>query len=73
MDPMENDYPVDNTPWPGHEGRECGEHHPGLNRGWCFDCTEWCYDISPCKGCEIPMLRARVEELEALLREALND
>jgi hypothetical protein len=49
----------------GHPGRECGEHRTTGQRAWCHSCTEWCYPDGPCKGCEMPQLRARVAELEA--------
>jgi hypothetical protein len=53
----------------GHDGRECGEHRTTGSRAWCFDCSEWCYPEEPCKGCELPKLRARLERLEKALRE----
>ena len=47
----------------GHPGRECGEHRTvGSHRAWCHDCSEWCYPASPCKGCELPLLRATIKE-----------
>jgi hypothetical protein len=49
----------------GHAGRECGEHRTTGARAWCHGCAEWCYPDAPCKGCELPQLRARVAELEA--------
>lgn len=49
----------------GHEPRECGEHRTvGAHRAWCHDCTEWCYPNGPCKGCELPQLRAEVARLK---------
>lgn len=48
----------------GHLPRECGEHRTTGGRAWCFGCSEWCYPEQPCKGCELPMLRARLERLE---------
>ena len=48
----------------GHQGRECGEHRTTGQRAWCFDCTEWCYDHVPCKGCELPMLRNLIKRLD---------
>lgn len=47
----------------GHEGRECGEHRTTGQRAWCHDCSEWCYPELPCKGCELPQLRAEVQRL----------
>lgn len=45
----------------GHEGRECGEHRTTGQRAWCFCCTAWCYPDQPCAGCELPQLRARLD------------
>lgn len=47
----------------GRADRECGEHHPGIGRSWCFEDREWCYPDTPCRGCELPALRAEVERL----------
>lgn len=47
----------------GHENRECGEHRTTGKRAWCFECSEWCYDTVPCKGCELPMLRKVLKEI----------
>jgi hypothetical protein len=58
----------------GHAGRECGEHRSTGPRAWCHGCSEWCSPEGPCKGCELPQLRARVDALEALadvVREVL--
>ena len=47
----------------GHDERECGDHRTvGPHRAWCFDCSEWCYPMAACKGCELPMLRAQAPE-----------
>jgi hypothetical protein len=43
--------------WEGYEPRECGDHRTTGGRAWCFDCSEWCYDTIPCKGCELPLVR----------------
>lgn len=52
--------------WHGEEHRECGEHRTvGAHRAWCHDDGEWCYPAIPCRGCELPKLRA-------LLKEALG-
>lgn len=51
----------------GHDGRECGEHRTTGMRAWCHDCSEWCYDGGPCKGCELPRLRAEFDFLLARL------
>lgn len=40
----------------GHEPRDCGEHRATIKRAWCFDCSEWCYEIAPCKGCAQPVV-----------------
>lgn len=49
----------------GHDDRECGEHRTvGSHRAWCYDCHEWCYPLAPCKGCELSILRAKIERLE---------
>lgn len=50
--------------WEGHDVRECNEHRTVGQRAWCFDCSEWCSVYAPCKGCELPILRARIVELE---------
>ena len=58
----------------GHDGRECGEHRTTGPRAWCFNCQEWCYPGILCRGCELPLLRARAEQAEAgaaALRERL--
>jgi hypothetical protein len=54
---------MDEVRFAGLDGRECGEHRTTGRRAWCHDCTEWCYPDAPCKGCELPQLRARVAEL----------
>jgi len=57
----------DETPaWAGVADRECGEHRPTTWRAWCFACSEWCYENAPCRGCELPSLRAEVERLRGL-------
>jgi hypothetical protein len=53
----------------GHAGRECGEHRSTGPRAWCHDCSEWCYRDSPCKGCELPQLRAENERLAVQVDE----
>lgn len=54
----------DDSNFEGHDPRECGEHRTvGPHRAWCYDCREWCYPDSPCKGCELPQLRAQVARL----------
>lgn len=55
----------------GHADRECGEHRTVGYRAWCFTCSEWCYPDWPCKGCELPALRAEVEALRAELARRL--
>lgn len=47
----------------GHKGRECGDHRTTGGRAWCFDDSEWCYPEMPCRGCEVPLLRAEIERL----------
>lgn len=49
----------------GHENRECGDHHSTGRRAWCFACSEWCYPRIPCRGCELPALRAELDERKA--------
>lgn len=51
-------------PWAGMEARECGEHRTTGGRAWCFDCSQWCYPSQLCRGCELPVLRARITHLE---------
>jgi hypothetical protein len=52
----------------GHKGSECGEHRTvGAHRAWCHACHEWCYPDGPCKGCELPQLRAEIERLRGCL------
>lgn len=55
----------------GHDGRECGEHRTTGQRAWCHGCSEWCYPDQPCKGCELPQLRAEVERLQAAVPEVV--
>lgn len=47
--------------WEGEPHRECGEHRTTGQRAWCFSCSEWCYPNLPCRGCEIPKMRAALE------------
>jgi hypothetical protein len=59
----------------GHDGRECGEHRTvGPHRAWCFDCSEWCYPgiDAACKGCELPSLRAALDEANTDKDEAYS-
>lgn len=56
----------------GHAGRECGEHRTTGQRAWCHGCSEWCYPDSPCKGCELPQLHARVAALESAGQELVD-
>lgn len=51
------------TAFTGHTGRECGEHRSTGDRAWCHGCGEWCYPVIPCKGCELPQLRASLAKL----------
>lgn len=55
--------------WEGHEQRECTEHRTTGGRAWCFDCTEWCYESSPCRGCELPLLRDKIAKVEEAVRD----
>lgn len=67
--PIPKEAPVtDPAPnFEGHPARECGEHRTvGAHRAWCHGCQEWCYPAGPCKGCELPALRAEVAALRAL-------
>lgn len=60
--------------WGGVTDRECDEHRTTGQRAWCFDCREWCYPATPCRGCETSWLRQRIAELEAentLLRQSV--
>lgn len=54
--------PADAPEWLGFDNRECGEHRPLIERAWCSQCREYCYQQSPCKGCELPLLRALIAE-----------
>jgi hypothetical protein len=56
--------------WAGADGRECGDHRSTGQRSWCFDCTEWCYPESPCRGCELPALRDRLQLCEEVVEVA---
>lgn len=64
---------VDERPnFEGHVERECGDHRTvGPHRAWCFDCTEWCSATAPCKGCEVPQMRAEISRLQDALAAAL--
>jgi hypothetical protein len=57
----------------GHANRECGDHHSTGHRAWCFNCSEWCYEDIPCKGCELPSLRAAVQSLLNAQGRMLDD
>src|SRR5690349_7101429 len=48
--------------WEGYAERECGDHRTTGGRAWCFSCSEWCYERIPCRGCEMPLLRALLAE-----------
>ena len=58
--------------WEGCVERECGDHRTTGRRAWCFDCTEWCYEAIPCKGCAVPILEAKVARAEALRLAVLH-
>jgi hypothetical protein len=66
MPPEELTTPKSSTAWAGAEERECGDHYTSGNRAWCGDCSEWCYPQIPCKGCELPVLRARLAAHDAV-------
>lgn len=57
----------------GLAARECGEHRSAGPRAWCFNDSEWCTAAVPCRGCELPALRQRAEQAEALLRELADE
>ena len=61
-----DDATVEAPMWDGFAERECGEHRTTGGRAWCFADSEWCYEHIPCRGCELPALRAEVERLRAL-------
>lgn len=50
----------DEPNWEGAAENECGEHRTTGGRAWCFACQEWCYRSLPCRGCELPPLRAEL-------------
>lgn len=52
----------------GHDGRDCGEHRTTGPRAWCPTCQEWCYPGILCRGCELPLLRARAEKAEGAVQ-----
>lgn len=54
---------LDDVKFAGHADRECGEHRTLGGRAWCHDCTEYCYPTGPCRGCELPALRAERDRL----------
>jgi hypothetical protein len=58
--------------WRGIEPRECGEHRTTGHRAWCFDCSEWCYEAAPCKGCQIPVLESGREVDKQISEEILS-
>ena len=41
-------------------------------RVWCLVDSEWCYQAMPCRGCELPQLRARLAGLEAVASRLLD-
>ena len=55
----------------GHAGRECGEHRTVGGRAWCHDDSEWCYPGLPCRGCELPQLRAEMKRLRERIGEVV--
>ena len=58
----------------GYSPRECGEHRTvGTHRAWCHECAEWCYPELPCKGCELPQLRAENERLTKRVAALVHD
>lgn len=46
-------------------------HRLGIDRAWCFDCHEWCYDIvdARCVRAE----QARLLDVVNMLRKVLQD
>ena len=59
----------------GHDDSYCGrgEHRTvGSYRAWCHACSEWCYPSAPCKGCELPLLRAQIDEIRLHHRRILD-
>jgi hypothetical protein len=54
-----------NYPFEGRSERECGGHHTVGSRAWCPTCSEWCSPAGPCKGCELPALRAELARLRS--------
>lgn len=69
------DYNDSKPNFEGHPNSECGEHRTvGSHRAWCFNDTEWCYPHAPCRGCELPVLRAVADAARATLDiTGLND
>lgn len=65
---MVTDYDDSKPNFEGHANSECGEHRSvGWYRAWCYNDTEWCYPNAPCRGCELPVLRAVVDAARASL------
>ena len=56
--------------WDGREDCACGEHVTTADRTWCLEDKEWCYPDAPCRGCELPVLRAEVERLRGVVADA---
>lgn len=65
----------DSTPnFEGHADSECGEHRTvGPHRAWCYNDTEWCYPHAPCRGCELPILRAVADAAQAIYHQHHTD
>ena len=59
----------------GRGTRLCQDHKSHSNtQAWCYTCSEWCYDHDEklCKGCLIPLLIQKVNNLENELENTLN-
>jgi hypothetical protein len=54
---------ADEARFEGFTPRECAEHRTTGGRAWCHSDQEWCYPTDPCRGCELPQLRAALSRL----------
>src|SRR3954467_3900126 len=54
---------ADEARFEGFTPRDCAEPRTTGGRAWCHSDQEWCYPTTPCRGCELPQLRARLARL----------
>jgi hypothetical protein len=55
----------------GYAVHLCGQRRPADVRAWCDDCSQLCHSASPCKGCELAVLRAELGRIDDLAFEIM--